>query len=518
MNLYSIVERMAKEFPDRDFVIDDEARLSYSEFDRRVSGVAAALRGLDVGPGDRVAVILHNSSLMLELMYGCAKIGAVWLPINWRLAPPEWRFILEHSDARVVIMESEFEDAFDHSDVQFPEILKLVVGGSAQTGTWDDVLASDGGGEIDTIPVALDHPARLMYTSGTTANPKGVVITHANVLFKNAAYEREFRLSADDAVLMVAPLFHVGGLDAPGISLANQGGKLVIMKAFDSQAVLSAIEDEAITSMFLAPTMVATLLEDLDKNGYRDLSTVKLLVCGSAQTPHELLLRTLDAFPNAAIVNGYGMTETVGGDIFLDMREFPDKLGSVGRLSHPMLYQQLRIVDDSGVDVGVGVAGEILISGAKTSPGYWLADEAGEAAFKDGWFRTGDIGTVDEDGYLFIVDRKKDMIKSGGENIGSLEIERVVHGFDEVQDVAAVGVPDDHWGEVPVVFITLFPDTELTSDEVRVRCERELARFKVPKGIYFVSSLPRVASGKVRKDKLRERATSLRLGTSVSGR
>jgi fatty-acyl-CoA synthase len=507
MNLYSIVERMAREYPSREFVVDGSARFTYGEFDQRVNRVAVALAELGVGSQDCVAVVMRNSSLMLEVMYAAAKLGAIWLPVNWRLAPTEWSFILDNAEAGTVIVDREFAADLQPAAADRPGRRVLVHddGGGEEWGAFlDSVPARD----LPTAVVPLDQPARLMYTSGTTAHPKGVVLTHGNVLFKNAAYEREFEIAIDDAVLLVGPLFHVGGLDAPGIAVANQGGKLVVMASFETIAVLDAIERERITTMYAAPTMVTMMLEELDRDRNRDMGSMRLLVCGGFQSTEEQVHRTLDAFPKAAVVNGYGMTETVGSDIFLDNRREPGKIGSVGRLVHPMLYQQLRVVDDDGDDVAPGTPGEILVSGAKTSPGYWRDAEANRRSFEGGWFRTSDIGEVDEDGYLYIVDRKKDMIKSGGENIGSLEIERVVHTFAEVDDVAAVGMPDPRWDEVPVVFVTLVPGRELSAAELQDRCRAQLAKFKVPKRAFFVPELPRTASGKVKKDELRKLAAA----------
>jgi acyl-CoA synthetase (AMP-forming)/AMP-acid ligase II len=226
-------------------------------------------------------------------------------------------------------------------------------------------------------------------------------------------------------------------------------------------------------------------------------------VTGSAQSPHELLTRALERFPNAVIADGYGMTETVSGDIFVNLRTAPGKLGSVGRISHPMLYQRLRLVDPAGRDVGPGEAGEILVSGGKTFVAYWGDPAATTESLVDGWFRTGDVGKVDDDGYLFVVDRMKDMIKSGGENVGSLEVERVIQSFPEVRDVAVVGLPDPRWGEVPAAFVILNAGELVSAEEVRSRCRAQLARFKVPRQVAFIDELPRTASGKVRKGELR---------------
>jgi acyl-CoA synthetase (AMP-forming)/AMP-acid ligase II len=506
MNLYAVVDQMARQRPDAIFVKSDGEQISYAEFDRRAAATAACLAAMGVGAGDRVATILRNRTLVLEMMYATAWLGAIWAPLNWRLAPAEWEFILGDVEPELVVVEDDLLAAVDSLSGSWRV---LPVSEPAER-SWSAALAADDSATPPLAPVRCDDPVRIMYTSGTTAYPKGAVLSHGNILFKNASYEREFDLGPDDVVLLMGPLFHVGGLDAPGIAAANQGGRLVILPGFEPAAVLEAIEREGVTILWSAPTMTEMMLAEIGEDPGGRTDSVRILLTGSSQSSSDLLLRALDAFPKAAVTDGYGMTESVSGSVFVDVRSHPEKIGSVGSIDRPLMYERMRVVGPDGGDVGAGQPGEILISGAKLFQGYWRNEAANEAAFtEDGWFRSGDVGELDEDRFLYIVDRKKDMIKSGGENVGSLEIERVVVAIDGVEAATAVAVPDPKWGEVPAVFVEAPEGANVDEELVKQRCAAELAKFKVPKYVFVVASVPRTPSGKARKGELRRQAAEL---------
>ncbi|HEX3736546.1 MAG TPA: AMP-binding protein [Solirubrobacterales bacterium] len=505
MNLYAVFDQISRQQPDAPFVRCEEEELSYGELAERVAQAAALLRDLGVGRGDRVATLLRNRILGVEAMYACAWLGAIWAPVNWRLAVAEWEYVLRDLEPSVVIVEDEHLEAIDGLGGGWTTFSV-----AAGPRSWTAEIASRRLPAPPPAMVGCDHPARVMYTSGTTSHPKGAVISHANILFKNAAYSREFDLGRDDVVLLMGPMFHVGGLDAPGIGIADVGGRLVILPAFSAPAVLETIEREGVTVLWSAPTMTEMLLTEIGGDPGARLDSVRVVVTGSSQSAPDLLNRALVGFPKAAIDDGYGMTESASGSLFIDVRERPDKIGTVGSIDRPMMYEQIRVVGDDGNEVGPDEPGEVQIAGAKLFQGYWRNEEATRAAFTDdGWYRSGDLGELDQDRFLRIVDRRKDMIKSGGENIGSAEIERVIVAIDGVVAATAVAAPDPKWGEVPAVFVELAPGAAVDAAGVKSRCADELAKFKVPKYVHFVDSVPRTSSGKARKTELRLRAAEL---------
>ena len=353
--------------------------------------------------------------------------------------------------------------------------------------------------EVARVAAAGDDVHRLMYTSGTTGRPKGVMLTHANLAWKNLAHTIEFGFTEADLGLACGPLYHVGALDLTTTSLIAAGATTIIHRSFDASDVVDEIERSRVSTVWLAPAMVNAImaLPDIEQ---RDLSSVRVVINGGEKMPIPLIERIQRVFPSAWFADAYGLTETVSGDTFLDRESIVTKLGSVGR---PCLYLELDVWDEAGASVPPGEQGEIVMRGPKVFKGYWRDGDATAAAFTGGWFHTGDIGVRDADGYLYIVDRLKDMIVSGGENIASSEIERVLYEHDSVLEAAVIGRPDDRWGEVPVAFVVLRQNAGATPDELIAHCEVQLARFKVPREITFVEALPRNPSGKVLKRELR---------------
>jgi acyl-CoA synthetase (AMP-forming)/AMP-acid ligase II len=349
--------------------------------------------------------------------------------------------------------------------------------------------------------VAPDDVHRLMYTSGTTGRPKGVMLTHANLAWKNLAHLVEFGITAGDLGLACGPLYHVGALDLTTTTLIAAGATTIIHRVFDAAAVVDEIERSRVTTVWLAPAMVNAImaLPDIER---RDLTSVRLVINGGEKMPIPLIERIQRVLPSAWFADAYGLTETVSGDTFLDRDSIITKLGSVGR---PCLYLELDVWDEDGRSLPAGARGEVVLRGPKVFKGYWRDPDATAKAFAGGWFHTGDIGVRDDDGYLYIVDRLKDMILSGGENIAGSEVERVLYEHDAVLEAAVVGRPDERWGEVPVAFVALRTGATATAEELVEHCRSQLARFKVPKEVLFLDALPRNPSGKVLKRELRDR-------------
>jgi acyl-CoA synthetase (AMP-forming)/AMP-acid ligase II len=502
MSWFSVLAHHAIRTPDKPVTVFEGDTVTYGQMARRCGELAAGLHQRGVGMGDVVGLLAYNCTEILETIFAANYLGAIAMPINWRLAPPELRYILEHSEARALVADRALVELANAATRDMEAgLLRICISAPAPDG-WT-VLAELR--EESNIPppaiAAGDDVHRLMYTSGTTGRPKGVMITHANLAWKNMAHIVEFGFTGSDLGLACGPLYHVGALDLTTTSLIAAGATTIIHRTFDAPAVIDEIERSGVTTVWLAPAMVKDImaLPDIDQ---RDLSSLRLVINGGEKMPIPLIERLQRTFPSAWFADAYGLTETVSGDTFLDRQSIVSKVGSVGR---PCLFVELDIWDEQGKSLPAGERGEVVLRGPKVFKGYLRDPDATAKAFAGGWFHTGDIGVRDEDGYLFIVDRLKDLILSGGENIAGSEVERVLYEHDAVLEVAVVGRPDERWGEVPVAFVSLRPTAIATAEELIQHCRGQLARFKVPKDIVFVDSLPRNPSGKVLKRELRDR-------------
>ncbi len=502
MNYSGIIDRNVEKWPEREFVVFGDRRLSNRDFAARVNAAAVAMLDADVREGDVVALLLQNCPEFLEAAFAANRIGAAFLPLNFRLAADEWRYILDHAGARLLVSEPEFQLQIDSVRSELPTLSPLWSVGDTSAG-WEPYEALVQGNLGAAVPAAeVDERTvqRLMYTSGTTSRPKGVPITYGNLLWKNVAHILEFGITSADRTLVAGPLYHVGGLDLPATGVLYAGGSVVILPRFDAVAVLETIAAEQITNVWLAPAMVNQILA-LDRPERYDTRSVRFVINGGEKMPVPLIQRILQTFPGAWFADAYGLTETVSGDTFLDADHTIEKIGSVGK---PVMHLELRIVDADGQEAAPDELGEIALRGPKVFHGYWRDPGATASAIRDGWFFTGDVGRVDGDGYLFIEDRKKDMIVSGGENIASPEVERVLYEHTAVLEAAVIAMPDPRWGETPMAFVALQPGATVTAEELTAHCASKLAKFKVPKRIDFVDTLPRNPSGKVLKRVLRE--------------
>jgi fatty-acyl-CoA synthase len=504
-NFAEILDYHADRTPERVAVVDGDLTLTYADLLTRVGALARTLTDLGVGEGDIVAILLTNRAEFLETVFAVNRLGAAFLPLNFRLAPDEWAYILDHSGASVLVSESAFAPAVD--TIAGGPAHKLLVDGAeinGSTGGWQEYHALVGTHLAEPPPpvadVPGDHLQRLMYTSGTTSRPKGVRITHHNTLFKNLGMIVHFGWTAEQVTAVAGPLYHVGALDMGGLTTLHVGGRLVLQRRFDAAALVALLEHHRVTTVWLAPAMVNAVLQCEAEIAAADLSTVALIMSGGEKMPEARLKQVLDVFPGLWFADAYGLTETVSSDTFLPYADMARKLGSVGK---PLPHNRIRVVDDEGVDVPPDALGEIVIRGPKVFGGYWKDPEATAKAFRAGWFRTGDIGRLDAEGFLYIEDRKKDMIVSGGENIATPEVERVLYEHPAVLEAAVIGHPDARWGEVPHAFVVLRPGATLDADEVVEFCRARLARFKVPRYVDVVPVLPRTPSGKVLKRELR---------------
>ena len=501
MSWVRVLEHHAARTPDKPVAVHGDDTVTYRQMADRSAAVAAGLAARGVGPGDVVALLSYNNVEFLTTIFAANHVGAIAMPINWRLAAEEVRYILDHSQARVLVCDAELLELGDAAASQVDaDIAKVCIAPSPVAG-WERFADLDGSRPVARVEVQGDDLHRLMYTSGTTGRPKGVMISHANLAWKNFAHVSEFGFTADDVGLACGPLYHVGALDLVTTTMIAVGATTVIHRVFDAAQVVEEIERSRITLMWTAPAMVRAIL-DVPGIEQRDLSSVRVIIAGGEKMPIPFIERLRRTFPSAWFADAYGLTETVSGDTFLDRESTVSKLGSVGR---PCQYLDLDIWDEDGASLPPGEKGEVVLRGPKVFAGYWRDPDATAKAFAGGWFHTGDIGVLDEDGYLSIVDRLKDMIVSGGENIASSEIERVLYEHSTVAEAAVVARPDDRWGEVPVAYVVLQPGASTGPEELIDHCRSQLAKFKVPKDVCFIDALPRNPSGKVLKRELRDR-------------
>ena len=502
MNWSYVLKQNAETSPDKECLIGLGKRLTYRQLDERVDSLAQGLIDLGLTKGDIVAVLLYNCCEYMEITFAVNRIGAVWLPLNFRLAGEEFHYIVENAGAKGLITEPEFVPVISSIQEDLPELKHCLLLGADVPEGWIDygqLIDNNRGSSPPHADVELDDLHRLVYTSGTTAHPKGVMLTYGNLYWKNFGHILTFKLTEADRTLVVGPLYHVGGMDLPGTGTLHAGGSLVILRRFDTVEILKAIDQEKVTNLWLSPAMTIMLFQEPTFDQY-DVSSVRFVIDGGEKMPVTLIKQFTEKFSNAWFADAYGLTETVSGDTFLAKDKMLDKIGSVGR---PCPHLLVRVVDEKGQDMPPNEMGEIVLKGPKIFKGYWKNPEATAAAIKEGWFYTGDMGTLDEEGYLYIMDRKKDMIISGGENIASPEVERVIYELPAVLEAAVVGIPHPKWLEVPKAYIALKPGASLTAEEVFEHCIKKLAKFKVPKEVEFIELLPRNPSGKVLKRELR---------------
>jgi fatty-acyl-CoA synthase len=490
INLSSFIAFHAARTPERCALKYRGEEIAYAAFDERIRLVGGWLVSRGIGPDDVVAVLMKNSAAFLDLAFAASHIGAIFLPINYRLAPDEIAYIVENSGARVLIADEEF---------------RASAAGAAPVVLLNEAAQSNAARLApDAKPTAAHRrlPSdlmRLMYTSGTTDRPKGVMLTYENFYWKSADQVMVLGLACATRLLVAGPLYHVGALDLPGIAVLWQGGMLSIQRDFDAAQCLAAIEADRLNAAWLAPVMTTSILTLPGRERY-DVSSLRWAIGGGEKTPEARIRAFSQYFTNARYIDAYGLTETCGGDTFMEPGLEIAKIGSTGRA---VAHVEIEIRDDAGHRVAAGENGEICLRGPKITPGYWKDPEKTAAAFFGDWFRSGDVGYLDQDGFLFLTDRKKDMITSGGENIASSEVERVIYELAQVREVAVIGIPDDRWGERPVAIVVLADSTTLELPVLADHCRRRLAGFKVPKQLIIRDHLPRNPSGKVLKRVLR---------------
>ena len=480
-------------------------RFTFRELNQRSNRVANALLQRGIGRGDRVATLLRNGIEFIETYYALAKIGAVMVPLNWRLVAAELGYILADAGASALVFDDEFDPVIDVLQGEpLPCRLWLRCGsppGVSQPDNEDySQVLDDAPDHEPAIGAAGDDTLFIMYTSGTTGHPKGAVHSHDGMLWSHFTSMATSDMRGDDRFLLPLPMFHVGCLN-PVSLLVHPGATGVILRDLDMGAMFHSIAAERVTIFMTVPALLQYML-DAPEREQHDLSSVRWIATGAAPVPVALLERW--AALGIAIQQGYGLTESCGPGTLLLHRDAIAHAGSCGK---PQMHTEARIVDDAGNTIprGSDQAGELLLAGRHLMKGYWNKPEATAEALRDGWLHTGDICTWDSEGFITVCDRKKDMIISGGENIYPAELENVLAACPDVREAAVIGVPSARWGETPLALVVPAPGAQPTTESLEKWCRAHLAAYKVPRLYELVDRLPRNPSGKLLKPQLRER-------------
>ena len=468
---------------------------TYAELAENTTRLAHGLATRGVDRGDRVAFLGLNSVELVEVMFATAKLGAVFLPLNTRLAPPETAWILADSGAKLLIAAPGFD-----SVAGGPELKRLpldLIPADAVSRGGADGLRSEQAAPLD-LPIGHDDLFMIQYTSGTTGRPKGVMLTHGNIIWNVYNLLVDVDIRSDEVALVTAPLFHTAALNQVLFPTLLKGGTALIEAKFDPDRAIELIEEHGVTLLFGVTSMYLALARS-PRWAHAGLRTLRSALSGGAPLPLALLQAYLDR--GLMIIQGYGLTEASPG---VTMLRAADGVGKIGSAGTACFFTDVRVVTPDGADVAVAEPGEVQAQGPNVTPGYWQQPDATQAAFADGgWLRTGDLAQVDDEGYLYIVDRLKDMIISGGENIYPAEVEQALYTHPAVAECAVIGVPDAKWGEVGRAVVVLRDGHQATEEELIAYLDGRLARYKIPKSVVFAAALPHNASGKLVKPDLR---------------
>jgi long-chain acyl-CoA synthetase len=509
MSIVKGLKLSAGSSPDKTAVICGSARLSFKQVNERVDRLSSALSGLGLSRGDRVAILAFNCHRYLELYYGVAQLGAAVVPINFRLPPAEVKYIIDHSGSRAVVLDATLLPVIEAVRAGLESAERFIfLSDEPREGylCYEEMLAS-GSTDFAAPEVSEDDLLGLFYTSGTTAEPKGVMLTHKNMLANIAHSEPYSNRQPNDIYLHAAPMFHLADGAAVFSNTAHSATQAFIPR-FDPAAVLDMIARNHVTTMVLVPTMINFLLQHPDLGSY-DLSSLRQITYGASPIAPDLLRRAMAVF-NCRFGQGYGLTEAsplltvlTAEDHIITDEKAERRLASCGK---PVAGVEVRVVKDDGTDASPGEVGEIIARGPNIMQGYWKRPDDTGLAIRDGWLHTGDLATVDEDGYIYLVDRKKDMIVTGGENVYSTEVEAVLYSHPSIKEAAVIPVPDPDWGEAVHACIVLRDGRRLSQQELVEFCRERLANYKAPRSVEFIEGeLPKGGTGKILKKRLRER-------------
>ncbi len=500
---YDWIDHHAANRGDKEAIRDltNDRSFTYADLDRRIDAMATYFKAVDIGRGDRVAVLAHNGVEYFDVQFACARIGAICVLLNWRLTVPELEFIINDSAPMLLVHDVEFAESASKL-AQLCGIGQLLgIEGGNEASQYETTLAANAGSPVARESLTHDDVITIMYTSGTTGLPKGAMITHGMNFWNAVNLGIPAGIGIDTVHLNILPLFHTGGLNCYSNPVLHAGGTVVILKAFDPGETLQVLgdPDQGITHFFGVPAPYQFMMQHPD---FETTDLSRLRVAGVGGAPCALTIMENWTERGVSLAQGFGMTETSPACIFLDPGDALRKIGSTGKA---LMHTEFRIVAEDGSDAGPDEVGELWVAGPHITPGYWNRPDATADAFEGRWLKTGDAARMDSEGFVFIVDRWKDMYISGGENVYPAEVENVLYQLPQVAEAAIIGVPNDKWGEVGLAVICLKPDSTLERSELVQHCVERLAKFKVPNDMAIVDVLPRNATGKVLKRELRER-------------
>ncbi len=505
LTLAEQMTRIGRHFGDRPAVRNGASVTTWAEVSERVAVAAGMLAGLDLAPGARIGIYSRNTARFDEVKWAGFRAGLVGVPINWRLAPGEIAHILTDSAIEAVFVEADFIPVFEAPELAAwrQKLVCLDSDGPDDVPAYDRLFDTASAG--DMTAASPDDDALILYTGGTTGRSKGVRLTHTNILSCATAFAMAYRGRADDTYLHVAPMFHSADLLATGWFML--GAAHAYLPAFSPQGFLDIVRDSRVTVTVTVPTMLMmTVTDPAIENA--DTSSLRILGFGASPMDPAWLRRTADAFPHSQLANSYGLTETAPDLTVFNPDEFADALAAddpvLASVGKPNGLVQLKVVDRSGAELPPDGVGEILARGPNITPGYLNLPEETAAALRDGWLHTGDVGRIDDRGYVYLVDRKKDLIITGGENVYSSEVEAALYQHPHIHECAVIGTPDERMGETVTAVIVVTPGASLDAETVIAHCRELIGGYKVPRRVSFVDEMPKSAMGKILKNRLRD--------------
>ena len=489
--------------PHKRALIFEDRSFTYQEINLRTNQICHFLLERGVQKGDRVSVLLYNCPQYFEIFFALSKIGAILVPLNWRLAGPELEFIIKDSGSRMLIFDPEFEEVIasirPHLNLSNGDYISVGSPCPDWTKDYEKGLLENPVQEPQLqVSVGDEDPHILMYTSGTTGIPKGAILSHRKTFFNALNADIFYNLTSKDIMIVSRPMFHSGGLLVEAAPVLYKGGTLILKKRFRSHEILETIQKYRVTLLEMAATVYQFILQECDLDQY-DLSSIRCYFTGGERVPKAMLKEYYRKGMTISQIFGQTEASTI---TFLSPDDAVLKIGSVGL---PVFHGEVRIVDKSGKDASPGEVGEIIINGPTLMSGYWNRPDLTAETIRDGWLYTGDLARMDEEGYIYIIDREKDMYISGGENVYPAEIEKVLHTHPKIFDAGIVGVPDERWGEVGKAFIVLKAGEAMGNGEVFEFLKGKVAKYKIPKYVEVIEELPKTASGKIQKFILKER-------------
>lgn len=506
MDIGSYLAQNARKTPDKLAIVCEGRTYTYKEFNEEVNKLAHGLLGLGISKGDKVALMMKNSDKFVFSFFAGAKIGAVVVPVNFRLTASEVHYILGQSEAVLVICDEDLEDTVTLA-LEKTRVVHVITTGTPKTlgcHSYERVLANCT--DDPPIEVSETDDLEILYTSGTTGRPKGALFDHKRIFNVGLTMMISMGINQEETILHVDPLFHSAQLNLFLISGVVLGATHIIHREFHPVKTLEAIEEHKVTHFFGVPAMFNFMLQVPNSADY-DLSSIKRCGYGAAPMALELVRKSIELFRTDQFYNLCGLTEAGPGGILLDPEGHKNHLGKGGKAA---FLTEARVVNEEGEDVKPGAVGEFVIKGESIMKEYYKKPEETVKTIKDGWLYTGDLATIDEEGYITLVDRKKDMIISGGENVYSIEVEEVLYEHPSVLEAAIIGLPDEVWGEAVCAVIVPKQGAEVDEQELKGFCRQKLAGYKVPRRIFIEKALPRNASGKILKYQLRQRLNGVR--------